>query len=89
MEVRPHRVPCAQGCCDTVCRFLYFRLESAEELVPNDQGASVVPVKVFRITAVMYPVVTGCVEQPFKGSHAIHGFGVYPKLVQGVNGRYR
>src|SRR5258707_9478204 len=59
-----------------------FRLEAAEELVPNNESAAMVAVDVTGIRTVMHAMVRWSVQNFFERSHGANEFGVNPELVE-------
>lgn len=45
---------------------LFFSLKRSKQAVPNNQDAAMIFVKVFQVTAVVYPVVRQCIENCFQ-----------------------
>jgi hypothetical protein len=65
-----------------VNRFFFFRGESSEKTIPDDEYTSVVSVQVGDVASVVYPMVAGGIKQPFDGPpELINGFGMNPKLI--------
>src|SRR5690606_39759068 len=60
-------------------------LERAEQPVPDDEDAAVVPVEVALVAAMVDPVVRGGVEHLLTGAEAVDQLGVDPVLVQQVD----
>ena len=46
---------------------LFLFHESAEQAIPDDENARVVPVDIFRVAAVVHPVMAGRIEDIFDG----------------------
>lgn len=59
-----------------------FALKRAEQPVPYYKNASVVPVEIFKIRPMVYPVVRRRVQKIFEGAWKLPDrFGVYPELI--------
>jgi hypothetical protein len=63
-----------------------FSLKCAEQFVPDDERAAVVAVDVLGIGGVMDAVVSGRVEDEFKGTYGTDQFGMNPELVEKTDG---
>lgn len=63
-----------------------FRLEGAEKLVPDDEGAAMVAVDVARIGTVVDAMVRRRVEDRFERAHRTNEFGVNPELIEQADG---
>src|ERR1700674_1665301 len=59
-----------------------FRLEAAEELVPDDEGAAMVAVDVARVRTVMHAVMRRRVQNFFERPHGANEFRMNPELVE-------
>src|SRR5215472_7003388 len=59
-----------------------FGFKGAEELVPNDQRATMIAIDVTWIRTVMYAMVRRRVEDRFQGAERANQFGVNPELIK-------
>ena len=59
-----------------------FRLESAEQPIPDDENARIILINVLGIAAMMNTMVTWSVENIFQRSECGDDFGVQPEHVQ-------
>lgn len=80
------RIECVGWPGDAIGRLHDFLLKGAEHPVPDDEDASVVPVDVLRIAAVVDAVMGRGVHDPLEWPHPVDQFGVNPELVQQVDG---
>ena len=64
-------------------------LKRTEHAVPDDEDASMVPVDVFRVAAMVYPVMGRGIEHPFQWTQPVHELGGNPELVEQVDGHAR
>ena len=67
-----------------------IRLKSSQQPVPDDQDAAIVLVEIFRVHAMMHPVMGRGVEDEFeRPPHLVDPFGVHPELVDEVHRKAR
>ena len=85
--VGPQRIPALQQAARAVDTGLavVFGLEGAEQAVPDDEDAAVVPVQVAVIDGVVHAVVAGRAEPAVEPAQAPHLLGMDPELVEQID----
>ena len=85
VELRPQRIPAREWFRQAVHRVLALRRERVEPAIPHNQYAGVVAILIFRIHAMMHPVMRRRVEDPLgPRRHAPDRARVNPKLIDEI-----
>src|SRR3954467_15857731 len=87
-EVRPECVPAVDRFGDPVGRFFLFLLKGPKHPVPDNQRTRMILDDLYRITAMVHAMVRGRIEDPFKPTHFVNGFGMNPELIKSIQGRH-
>ena len=85
LGIGPQGVPAVERAARAVDTGLVFFLEGAEQAVPEDQDAAIVPVQVGVIHRMVDAVVGGRGKDPVEPAQAGHMLGVDPVLVEQVD----
>ncbi len=87
MDRNPQRIVCAQIPDNAIPAglFIQFRLESAEQPVPDNENPGIIPVEIDRIGRMMDPVMRRCVHDRLdRCRQAFDHFGVDPELIDQI-----